>query len=304
MQKVSRSVVVTPRSPQKNGRPVAQASQAPRLSLPTRPTEVIHDINEYSFLIHGKRKIGKTSMSVAEDKVFLLTFDPLQISRPILQRHVTSWQQCEDYVGMLEDALRKGAYPYSRVVIDGSGMWARHCQTWIAKTKYGLTDWADIDDHGNQWDRLTATLELMTNRLLALPGRCWFIAHSEWKDVKTRRGEKIDALAPAFSKRADTVLVGMTDVQGAYDYDGNERVLIIEGNESVTAGHRIEGHFKTPDGRNVQEIPMGNDEFEAWDNIKNAFANRQQFINLVERDQQAARRRKTTTSTTLPSVKK
>lgn len=91
-------------------------------------------------------------------------------------------------------------------------------------------------------------------------------------------------MAPDFPKQADSVLTGLMDITGAYTYDGNERVLVVSGDETIIAGHRIDGHFLTPKGRHVVEIPMGDSPAEAYANFLNAFENKQPFRTLKERD--------------------
>jgi hypothetical protein len=269
---VQRSVVNT------GVRPVARPAAGPTLTLPETPDEPIHDINAYSFLFHGEKKIGKTTLLMEEPGVFLLTFDPKQKSLGIMQRYCPNWATFEGYLKLLES--RRANYPYTRVVIDGIDIWYRACQNGVCK-ELGIKHPSE-EGWGKAWDMLKERFANAVDRLLALPGGCWFISHSDWREIKTRSGEKVTKLVPLVKAGGEEILVGRVDGWFAYVYDGPERVLIIRGDESTGAGHRIRGHFETPDGRQVVEVPMGNSETEAWANLQRAFRNEQPFITVAE----------------------
>jgi hypothetical protein len=259
-------------------KPVARPVARPTFTLPTKPDEPVHDINAYSFLFHGEKKIGKTTLLMEEPGTLLLTFDPKQKSLGIMQRYCPNWATFEEYLKLLESS--RASYPYKRVVIDGIDIWYRSCQQKICKD-LGISHPSE-EGFGKAWDRLKETFATAVDRLLALPGGCWFISHSDWREIKTRDGSKITKLVPLVKAGGEEILVGRVDGWFAYVYDGPERWLIIRGDESTGAGHRIRGHFETPDGRQVVEIPMGNNETEAWANLQAAFDNQQPFATSQE----------------------
>lgn len=253
-----------------------------QVSLPTELSEAIHDLSQYHLLIHGEKKIGKTTLTTVEENVFLLSFDPIQKALELFQRHVPTWDHFMAYLEKLEALVAADKYPYRRVVIDGADIWHRRCQDWVCK-KLVITHPSD-EEWGKAWSLLKETFSNAVDRLLALPGGCWFISHSTWREVETRSGHKVPKLVPLLSGSAEEILVGKVDGWFAYDYMDTERVLVVRGDERTGAGHRIRGHFLTPDGRMVTEIPMGGDEFESWNNLIAAFNNEQAFATLEERD--------------------
>lgn len=261
-------------------KPVPTKPLAPTLTLPTSPSEQVHDINAYSFLFHGEKKIGKTTLLLEEPGVLLLTFDPLAKSLSIMQRYCPNWATFEGYLKLLEGQVQNKNYQYKRVVIDGIDIWYRACQNGVCK-ELGIKHPSE-EGWGKAWDMLKERFANAVDRLLALPGGCWFISHSDWREVKTRSGEKITKLVPLVKAGGEEILVGRVDGWFAYVYDGNERTLIIRGDESTGAGHRIRGHFETPDGKPVVEIPMGDSETVAWQNLQHAFNNEQTFTTVRE----------------------
>jgi hypothetical protein len=259
------------------------------LSLPSTPSESSDNLSDYYIFIHGEKKIGKTSLAMVEEGSFLLTFDPIQKALRVLQRHVPDWRTFMEYLTLLEQQAKTGKYPYKRIVVDGADIWYRKCQEWVEKKL--VVDHVSEEKWGRGWDMLKNGFANAVDRLFALPGGCWTISHSDWKEVETReKGTKINKLLPLMKSGGEEILVGRVDGWFAYDYVGEERVLIVEGDERTGAGHRIKGHFQTPKGRKIREIPMGESEEEAYANLLNAFHNKQTFITIKERNESAAKR--------------
>jgi hypothetical protein len=253
------------------------------VSLPIQRSVPSDSLSDYFILIHGEKKIGKTTLSTVEPGVFLMTWDPFQKALAILQAYMPDWGTFMKYLEALEAAAKAGKYPYKRVVIDGCDIWYRACQTWVCKKL--VIDHPNDEGFGKGWDLLKETFANAVDRLMALPGGCWFISHSHWRELETRqKNVKIEKLLPQMKGGAEEILVGRVDGWFAYDYWGEERCLIVRGDERTGAGNRIKGHFMTPDNRPVSEVPMGENEEEAWANLNAAFNNEQTFATMNERD--------------------
>lgn len=253
------------------------------LTLPMTPSEVSHDINEYYVLIYGVPKIGKTTLAMSDPNSLLLTFDPLQKSLPIMQRQCPDWMTLMYYLSLLEYEAQQGTYPYSRVVLDGCDFMYRYCQIWC-QTEL-MVDHISEEKWARGWDKLKETFVQVVDRFMNLPGGCWFVAHAEYRDIETRRGEKVRKLMPLMKGAAEDIIVGKVDLWAAYEYNGKERVLIVRGDERTGSGCRINDHFLTPRGRAIVEVPMGNSPQEGWTNLNKAFENKQPFITCEERDE-------------------
>ena len=225
------------------------------VTLPDEISEISDDLNDYSFLIHGEKKIGKTTLGTVEKGVLDLSFDPYRPGLAILQRHVPDWKTLLQYVALLEQKVTDGEFEYKRVVLDRVDLAATSCLRYICK-KRNINDPQD-EEWGTAWRALKQEFNAVILRLLALPCGVWFISHSDWKEVKSRSGVKSTKLVPDLTGWAEEILNGLVDGWFAYDYEGDERVLLILGNEMIGAGHAIDTHFRTPDGERVREIPMG-----------------------------------------------
>lgn len=252
-----------------------------KVSLPTKPSAPVHDINEYHFLIHGEKKIGKTTLAMQEEKVLLLTFDPLQKSLEVMQRHVPDWKHFDAYLKQLESKAANDDFPYRRVVIDGADLWFRHCQNYVCKKL--VIDHPSEEEWGKGWDMLKETFINACDRLMALPCGTWFICHSQWREIQTRKKEKVEKLQPVLKASAEEILVGKVDGWFAYVYDGPYRVMVVRGDEVTGAGCRIDGHFLTAkDERQVHEVRMGKSPAEAYERLTTAFMNEQDYATMEE----------------------
>lgn len=275
----------------KPGGPVADAAAATTagLTLPLKPERSVAGLEDAYILIHGEKKIGKTTMAMVEPNTFLLTFDPLQkFLDNVMQRHVPDWKTFMGFLTLLEQAAAKKEYPYKRVVVDGVDIWIRVCQTFLER-KLVVEHIGEDGLWGKGYDMLTYEFSRAVDRIMALPGGVWFISHSNWKEIETRGTRKIIKLLPLMKARAEEILVGRVDGWFAYDYWENRRVLVVRGDERTGAGNRMKGHFLTPDGRKVVEVPMGDSEESAYANLQAAFANKQTFITIAEQEKRAER---------------
>lgn len=269
----------------------------PKVSLPTQKTELSDDLRDYSILIHGEKKIGKTSLLAEEEDAIFLEWDPEQKAKAIYQVHIPDWAHFEEYVKLLEDEAKAGTLKFRTVVVDGVDLMYNSCFATTCK-RLCIEHPNDENDWGKSWGAIKKAFSEMVRRLLNIP-KCSvrFICHSTWKEISSRGGLKVEKLVPILSGQAEEVLVGLVDIWAAYTYDGDQRVIVIEGDEETGAGHRVDHCFRTPDGTPVQEIPAGGSSQEAYSNLLRAFANKQPTVKGKEEStkkpskKKAARRR-------------
>lgn len=250
--------------------------------LPRKPSQVITDIREASWLIHGEKKIGKTSMLAEEEDSYFMEWDPPQKGLSILQTHMPDWPTFLAYLAEIEKLAQTGKCPYKTIVQDGTDVMYEISFRWKCK-QLGIEHPHDEGDYGKSWGEIRWEFTSAIQRLLALPGvSCRFICHSSWQEIKTRDGSKQEKLVPLLKGQAEEVLIGRVDIWSAYCYAGNERVLVVVGDESTGAGHRFDKQFRTPDGRQIKEIPLGNSAKQAYANVLQAWNNKQRSTTLQE----------------------
>lgn len=249
-----------------------------KVRLPTRMSEPVPDMINYSFLIHGEKKGGKTSTVHQAGDVLFLQHDPPQKALKRWESYCPDWPTFMSLLKQLERAIEKGKCRFDHVCVDGVDRWYQHCLQYVC-AKRGV-DYPSTTDFGKDWKAVRTEFDSAVVRLLALPLGRWFICHSKFKEIKQRDGAKVDRLLPNMSGQAEETLNGMVDAWFAYDRVGitGSRVLILEGDEVTGAGHRIDTeddpHFRcSRTGKKLTQIGMGSSPREGYANLVAAFDN-------------------------------
>ena len=282
-------------------------SDAIQIELPTELSTPSTDIRDFSFLIHGDKKVGKTSLFAQEEGTLFLNCDPAQKGKALFQMtiedqtvnddhgtlKVSAWDYFVKILAKLEaETAKKGKCPYRTLVIDGVDLLYDYAFEGTCRT-LGIEHPNEENDYGQSWKKIKNAFRDVLLRILKLRGcAARFICHSTWKEIKRRDGSKMEKLAPLLGGSAEELLVGLVDASFAYTYEDKKRVLVISGDERISAGHRIDGQFQTPGGEPVVEIPMGYSAEEAYQNFVKAFNNEQPYTNLAERVEWLAARKK------------
>ena len=262
----------------------------------------------YAYLIHGEKKIGKTSFAIEGCEEFVMQCDKPQLAYPIREEILLNFKHALQVLKAIEALAAKGNFPYTRIIVDGVGELYMMCQQW-ACAKHGVNHPSDNENFGATWSLLKESFNDFVNRLLRLQtvAECglMFISHSQWKERKVRGGAKLDRLEPLLPNACGEIINGKVDAWFAYDYaeDGN-RVLITQGDEETGAGHRIDGRFLTPEGDRVSELPMGANAQEALANFISAFNNEWPYSDYEAWRQEQRRHRTRTKVTKKKSSKK
>jgi hypothetical protein len=85
-------------------------------------------------------------------------------------------------------------------------------------------------------------------------------------------------ITSTMKNQAASFFDAVVDVWAYYGYKGKQRTLYISGDEGTNAGVRLKERFLTPEGKRIEEIPMGKSEEEAYKNLVKAFENKQKSI--------------------------
>jgi len=261
-----------------------------RLKLPVNRSEPVDDWQQYAYLITGEKKIGKTKFSIEGCEELVLQFDKPQLAYSIREIIIKSWADFRDVLLQLEAKAEAGEFAYGRIVVDGAGEWYQMCQTATCK-KFGV-DHPSEEGYARAWHHLRDNFTDAVNRLLRLQRSVGcglvFIAHAEWKEKNTRGGLKVDRLVPNLPPKCEEILNGKCDAWFTMDYDGKDRIMVLLGDETTGAGHRIDGHFMTPDGRRIEEVHMGSSSEDALRNFSAAFNNTWKWATNKEREEAAS----------------
>lgn len=249
------------------------------IELPEDYTEASSSFDEHSLLIHGEKKIGKTTLANQGGRTLFLQFDPPQRAYRRMEVVCPDWRTFNAVLAKLERHC-----PYDRVCVDGAENWFKRCQKWACEKL--AVEHPQEAPWGQGWDLLRSTFSEAVDRILRLPCGRWFLCHSAWREVETRKGRKIEKLLPVLSRAAEEILNGRVDGWFAYDYYEDQRIMIVRGDERTGAGHRLDSddnpHFRTRKGEPIAEVPMGSSPEEAYRNLVAAYENKQAFSHISE----------------------
>jgi len=245
----------------------------PEFVLPDEPSEPAEDLKDYSILLYGEKKIGKTTLTSQFENAFHIMTEPGGRALRIYQKPATTWPEFKGWVSAIVKESKKAKPRFGTVIVDTIDNAYKFCFEWVCKVKLGVEHPSD-EEWGKGWQAIADEFNAVMNRLLSVPnmGKI-FISHSKEIEMKTRLGKKYDKIMPTMKSQASQIIEAVVDIWAYYAYDGERRVLLIEGDDHVAAGHRLENHFRFPNGDPVREIPMGRSPKEAHRNFVAAFNN-------------------------------
>jgi hypothetical protein len=217
--------------------------------LPTEKTPIKRDIRDFSILLYGENKIGKSTWaSQAEGAIFIST-EPGLNSLEVFQVPCHTWSTFLE----LCVEIKQGDHHYRTVVIDTIDNLYRMCLEHTCKQFNVKTP-----SEGDSTDIYGTTNKLL-NRMLTglalLPYGLILISHAKEKQVKTRLG-KVPKITPTLSDGATRVVMDLVDfilyagLEDVTDNEtgaivGTERVIHCQPTTIYEAGNRSQ--FAIPD---------------------------------------------------------
>jgi len=236
------------------------------LSLPKAKSKVSDRFWDYTILICGAKKIGKTSLFSHAERSFYMMCEPGGKGLAIHQRPCTTWKRFVAYVDLLE-----ADKAFSPIIVDTVDLAYEACLKHVC-WEMGIDHPTDAG-YGKGWNAVKQEFRTQLTRLGLLKKGSVFISHSAEREVETRSGKSYSKLVPSMSGQAREMMESMIDIWIMYDYVGDERYMQILGDDHVSAGHRLESRFRYTDGTRIKFIHAGDSSQEAWDNLQAAFSN-------------------------------
>lgn len=238
-----------------------------KLSLPTSRSEPSTNILDFTTLLFGEKKIGKTDLTAQYPDTLHLMTEPGGKAQSIFQRAVSDWRTYLGYVRLLKKDKR-----FRHVSIDVIDILYERCMEHVC-SEMGIDHPSD-EGYGKGWN---AVRKEFTKGILALldTGKgVTFVSHAAEKEIKMRGGETYDRISPTMAGQARDIVEGLVDLWFYYGYEGRRRTLTIQGSDHIGAGHRLKNNFLHPTtGAPITEIDMGSSAEEGYANLIAAFRN-------------------------------
>lgn len=249
---------------------VEASDDADLYALPEELSEVSNNLWDYSILLFGEKKIGKTDLTAQAPRTFHLMFEPGGKAQRIFQRPVPTWKAFRGYLKNLKKDKGR-TRRFDTVAVDTVDMMYLRCFEHMCQ-KLGMEHPAD-EAYGKGWAAIKDEFLKGISDLLSLDKGVILISHAMDKKMKMRGGEEYDKVMPTLANQGREIAEGMVDLWFYYGYSGTARVLTIAGSESIGAGHRLKTNFRYSDGTPVREISMGDSAEEGYANLIAAFNN-------------------------------
>ena len=235
-------------------------------SLPTQPSTPVKKIGGYTILFYGAKKIGKTSLAAMFGNAFFAMFEPGGKALSIYQEPMTNWRKFVRFV----DLLVKDS-EFDTVVIDPIDYAYDACLEHVCD-EMGIDHPADAG-YGKGWNAVKKEFLRQLRRLMNCGKGIIFISHQKEKEIEDRRGRTKDVTTNTMTGQGGEIISGLVDMWFNYDYEGNNRILTILGDDKIDAGHRVKKHFRYTDGTRIRKVNLGKSEEEAYEIFVNAFNN-------------------------------
>jgi hypothetical protein len=240
--------------------------------LPTSRTIASQNLIDYALLIFGEEKIGKTSFANQFGQCFFFAFERGAKASSVFTTDILMhWEQVQQYIDLLEDAPKK---LYNYFCVDTGHAAYDRCLEYVCR-RDNISHPGKVKDYGASWKEVMKEFQKFHSRLARLGGFI-VVSHERTREREDREGVKYDRIEPAFSESTEMFYKAICDLVGYYHQgpDG-QRYLLIQPTTLIHAGHRMDGHFLTPDGQTIYRIPMGHSALDAYKNFEKAFHNRQ-----------------------------
>lgn len=239
-------------------------------SLPAKNSTPMQNMHDFTFLVYGEPKIGKTSFASQFDDVFFMFFEPGGKSITARQKYIPSWR---DALKVLDELEANPSYCKLVVIDTGFAAFERCFDYALEELKI---DKPSDGDWGEAWKRMDKEFKNFHERIFAMGLGFIVTAHSELVTIKKKSGLEQTKIRTMLGKQAWRFYNGIVDVIAYYEYDcDGGRQMTIRGNADLEAGCRISNHFRYADTKEmIESIPMGSSEEEAYTIFQKAFENK------------------------------
>jgi hypothetical protein len=205
-------------------------------ALPASKTPPKQNLEDYTRLLYGPPKIGKSTLASQFDKPIFLATEAGLNALEVYQAPVPNW---EDFLGYCKE-IASGKHEFKTVVVDTVDMLFKACSEFVRK-KNNIQHESDLD-WGKGWQLVKDEFSRALVKLSLLPYGLVMISHADLIEIKTRTA-KITKAVPTLQKSAREITLGMSDIilyaeSIMTDKDGEVRVLRTKPSENWEAGDR------------------------------------------------------------------
>lgn len=237
------------------------------ITMPKAALSPSKNLTDYTLLIAGTKKIGKTSFCAQFPNHIILEFETGN-AKHLNCRYVDvpTHKDAQEVLQFLE----KNPNYCSTIIVD-------NVQALYELFVEKITNDLKVNDpsekaHGAAWGTIGRRFSEYLNRLQGMGKGVIYTAHTKTKYYTNINGVEVSKLETNLGSRAHEMMYRNTQFWGVMAYGKGknaEREMVIAGDEITSAGHGFKDHFKLCN----RVIPMGKSPEEAYSNFIKAWNN-------------------------------
>jgi len=224
------------------------------MALPTTKTTPRKVLSDYTILVYGRPKAGKSHLCAQIPDTLFLSCEPGTNALSVFETRISSWPEFLEVCRSIEQEK----HSFRTLVIDTIDAAYRYCIEYVCRQN-NIKHESDLG-YGKGYALVTNEFWRVISKLAALPPGLIFISHAEEKEIETRTG-RITRVVPTLPERIRKQIIGMTDFVFLFDIEqdpegkGVRRVIRTKPCAAIEAGDRT--------GRLPENIPMNWEALDA-----------------------------------------
>lgn len=204
--------------------------------LPKKKTKRKRFLEDFTVLVYGREKIGKSTFASNFDKALFLATEEGLKALEVYKITITSWLKFKKTL----KALKTEKHEFRTIVIDTIDLLFKQCAFYVAK-KFDFYHPSE-EKWGKGWQLIEDEFSRGINGLVQLHKGVVFISHARDIEIK-KRGSEITKTMPTFPNTCSKVIMPLVDIVLYFgiDYDDNGeeiRIALTRPTENIFAGDR------------------------------------------------------------------
>ena len=212
------------------------------MTLPKKPNPPITDPSQYTTMVYGQPKIGKTTFASHATKPLFLATEPGTKALEVYDVQIRDWDTLLTTLG----EVAKGDHDFKEIVVDTVDNAYEFCKAAVC-AENGWDDPADAG-YGKGFNAVNGEFKRVMLKLVSLPYGVMLLSHAKEKIVETRTGD-YTRIVPTMPDGAAKIVKGLVDVmlycdlQASKGEGGTEYTRIIRTRPTLNydAGCRFPG---------------------------------------------------------------
>ena len=203
--------------------------------LPKEKTAPKERLDDYTILLYGPPKIGKSTLASQFDKPLFLATEAGRNALEVYQVPVATWDK---FLAACKE-IAAGGHDFKTIIVDTVDNLFKACSEHVRK-KNNIQHESDLD-WGKGWQLVADEFTRAITKLSLLPYGLVMISHAEYVEIKTRTATLTKAV-PTLPTAARMATHNIADVilyaESVVTDDGEVRIMRTKPSENWEAGDR------------------------------------------------------------------